>query len=97
MELVQSLYGGCTELVGQISTSYICAGTRWARKENPFPFDLNRHTVLQSIKRTLARSHATTTQAGLHKLVNLAGIPQDAVEAAIGKHNCGRRRDGTGG
>ncbi len=72
------------ELVGQIPTSYKRAGARWARKKNPFPSDLNRHTVLQSKKRTLACSHATTTQATLLKLVNHAGVPQDAVEAAIG-------------
>ncbi len=97
-ELVRRLYKDCTELVGQIPTSYIRAGPRWARKENPFPSDLNRHmTVLQSKKRTLVRSHATTTQAILHKLVNCTGIPQDAVEAAIGEHDRGRRWDGMGG
>jgi hypothetical protein len=85
------------ELVGQIPTSNIRAGARCARKENPFPSDLNRHKVLQSKKRTLACSHATTTQAALHKLVNRAGVPQDAVEAAIGKHDCKRQRDWMGG
>jgi hypothetical protein len=44
-----------TELVGQIPTSYIRAGVRWARKENPFLSDLNRHTMLLSKERTLAR------------------------------------------
>jgi hypothetical protein len=33
-------------------------------------------------------------QAALHKLVICAGILQDAVEAAIGKHNRGRQWDG---
>jgi hypothetical protein len=79
------LYRACTELVVQISTSYKCVGARWTRKENLFPSDLNRHAVLQSEKKTLAHSHETTTQAALNKLVNHAGVPQDAVEAAIGK------------
>ncbi len=85
------------ELVGQIPKSYICAGARCAKKENPFPSDLNRHTVLQSKKRILAHSHATTKQAALHKLVNCIGVPQDAVKAAIGEHDCGWRRDRMGG
>jgi hypothetical protein len=97
MELVGRLNRAFTELVRQIPTSYIPAGARWSRKENTFLSDLNRHTVLQSKKRTLACSHATTTQAALHKLVNHAGVPQDAVEAAIGEYDRGRRRDGTGG
>ncbi len=84
------------ELVGQIPTSYIRAGVRWSRKENPFPSNLNRHTVLQSKKRTLTCSHATTTQAALHKLVNNTGVPQDAVKAAIGKHDRGRQQDRMG-
>jgi hypothetical protein len=46
--------------------------------------------VLQSKKRSLARTHAITTQAALHKLVNRAGAPQNTVEAAIGEHDCGR-------
>ncbi len=44
------------ELDGQIPTSYKRAGKRWARKENPFPSDLNRHMVLQS-KKILLHAH----------------------------------------
>jgi hypothetical protein len=94
MEVVRRLYGGCRANTYKLHTR----GMRCARKENPFPSDLNRHTVLQSKKRTLARSHASTTQATLHKLVNCtAGVPQDAVVAAIGKHDRGRQRDRKGG
>jgi hypothetical protein len=89
-EVVQSLYGACRE-----NPYKLCAGARWARKENPLPSDLNRHMVLQSKKRTLACSHASTTQAALHKLVNCAGIPQDAAKAAIGKHDRGQQWNGT--
>jgi hypothetical protein len=57
--------------------------------------------VLQSKKRTLAYSHATTAQAALDKLVNHAGVPQDAVKAAIGEAQgrlgCGRTCGGRGG
>ena len=48
-------------------------------------------------------SNLTTKQWGkvdkatLHKLVNCAGIPQDTVKAAIGKHDCGRQWDGMRG
>ncbi len=45
----------------------------------------------------MARSHATTKQAALHKLANHAGVPQDAVKAAIGEHDHRQQRDGTGG
>jgi hypothetical protein len=36
-------------------------------------------------------------KAVLHKLVNYAGISQDAVKAAIGKHNHGQQWDEMGG
>jgi hypothetical protein len=45
-------------------------------------------------------SNLTTKQWGkidkdaIHKLVICAGIPRDAVEAAISKHDCGQQQDG---